>query len=104
MASDELVSIDAESPLAAVIDLAKRDIAARADDEMPLEIGTVYALCAWGKLLNAVSKDHGKLFEDKLNKMPLAELDRLINKHPVVEQAKTVATERAARVGKKGKR
>lgn len=91
-----LVSIDAEAPLSEVVQIAALDIARRRQlfdnaAPMPLEAKDVQALCSWGALLNSVAKDHAKLFEDRLKKLGLGDIDKHLGAHPVVAQAKAVA-------------
>jgi hypothetical protein len=86
-----LVSIDAETPLASVVAIAIADIAARANEAVPLEPKHVIALVQWGQLLNAVAKDHAKLFEERVKKLGLADIDSKLRNHAVVKAANAVA-------------
>lgn len=93
-----LVSIDAETPLGEIVAIARVDIASRKQlqqNGLPLEGKDVQALCSWGQLLNAVAKDHAKLFEDRVKKLGLGEIEGALTNHAVVHAAKAVAEKKA---------
>jgi len=93
-----LVSIDAETPLAEIVDIARIDIGNRRQliaAGTPLESKDVQALCSWGQLLNAVAKDHAKLFEDRVKKLGLGQIEGALTNHAVVHAAKAVAEKKA---------